>query len=47
MEFLSQYAKENHNILKLYEILTKKKYDFLWESEKDWLGKNTEKFEGI
>lgn len=45
MEFLADYAKGNTEILKTYTLLTTKKYELLWDSEKAWLEQSRQKFE--
>ncbi len=44
MEFLSRYVAESSEPNKMYEFLTTKKYDFLWDSEKEWLEENSKIF---
>jgi HEAT repeat protein len=45
MEFLSTYANENPEPRKIYELLTTKKSDLLWDNEKKWLEQNKQRFE--
>ena len=39
MEFLQKYS-EREEVKNLFEFLLTKKYDLLWEQEKEWLNKN-------
>ncbi len=44
MEFLSNFTNESDEPKKIYDFLTTKKSDFLWDNETEWLLENKNKF---
>ncbi|KAA2239041.1 hypothetical protein F0L74_22790 [Chitinophaga agrisoli] len=45
MEFLSGFAATTAEPKQMFDLLTTKKQDLLWDSEKDWLAQNRDKFD--
>lgn len=45
MNFLADYSKEIESTRKLYNTLTTSKWELLWDTEKQWLNDNKERFE--